>query len=47
MQVDVQIGCRAKEMDQCDRADVGVRKFAARLLDQKGGNDAVDDLQHG
>ena len=37
---------RAKALDQGDRAGVGFGAFESRLLDQKSGNGAVDDLQY-
>src|SRR3954463_13174534 len=45
MQMDVEIGRRAEALDERDCAAVSLATFASRLFDQKGGNDAVDDLQ--
>ena len=46
MQRDVEIGGGAKALDQGDSTGVSLRTFQSRLLDQKSGNDPVDDLQH-
>ena len=46
MQMDVEIGGRAKALDERDRTGVGCAAFESRLLDQKGGDDPVNDLQH-
>ena len=45
MQMDVEIGRRAEALDERDRTAVSLAAFASRLVDQKGGNDTVDDLQ--
>jgi hypothetical protein len=45
MQIDVEIGGRAKALDEGHRAGVGLGVFESRLLDQKCRNDPVDDLQ--
>ena len=46
MQMDVQIGGRAKALDERDRVGVGRAPFQPRLLEQKSCNDPVDDAQH-
>ena len=46
MQMDVEIGGRAKALDERDRARVGCARFQSRWLDQKARDDPVDDLQH-
>jgi len=38
---------RTEALDERDRTAVSLAAFASRLFDQKGGNDAVDDEQHG
>jgi hypothetical protein len=43
----VEIGGRAKALDEGDSAGVGCATFQSRLLDQKAGDDPVDDLQQG
>ena len=45
MQMDVEIGGRAKALDERDGAGVGLAAFESRLFDQKCRNDPVDDLQ--
>ena len=45
MQMDVQVGGRAEALNERDRTGVGVLTFDARLVDQKGGNDPMDDLR--
>ena len=46
MQMDVQVGGRAKSLDEGDRAGVGCGAFHACLLEQKPRDNAVDDAQH-
>ena len=46
MQMDIEIGCRAKSLYQRDSAGVGCCAFQPRLLEQKPSDDAVDDAQH-
>ena len=46
MQVDVQIGRRAKALDQSERPGVGCATFEPRLPDHKARDDPVDDAQH-
>ena len=43
----IQIGCRAETLDERDGAGRGLGALASGLLDQKCGNDPVDDLQDG
>ena len=45
MQVAVQIGRRAKALDQSERAGVGCATFEPRLPGQKACDDPVDDAQ--
>jgi hypothetical protein len=47
VQVDVQVGRRAKALDQRDRAAVGLVCLHARLLEQEPSDHALHDLQHG
>jgi hypothetical protein len=46
MQMNVEIGGRAEALDERDRTGVSLAALQSRLFDQKGGNDAVDALQH-
>ena len=46
MQMNVQIGSRAKTLDAGDSAGVGCAPFQSRLLEQKTRDDPVDDPQH-
>ena len=46
MQMDVEIGGGPEALDERDRTAVSLGAFESRLLDQKGGNDAVNALQH-
>ena len=46
MQMDVQVGGRAKALDESDRARVGCATFQSRLLDQKARDNPVDNRQH-
>ncbi len=43
----VQVGGRSKALYQRDGTALGFGALESRLLDQKRGNDPVDDLQHG
>ena len=43
--MNVEIGGGAKALDEGDGTRVGFAAFESRLLDQKAGNHAVDDLQ--
>ena len=43
--MNVEIGRGAEALDEGDCAGVSLAAFESRLFDQKGGNDAVDDLQ--
>ena len=43
--MNVEIGRRTEALDERDRTAVSLAAFVSRLFDQKGGNDAVDDLQ--
>lgn len=45
MQMDVEIGPRAKALDERDCTGVSLGALQSRLLDQKCGNDAVNALQ--
>jgi hypothetical protein len=45
MQMNVEIGRGTEALDQRYCTGVSLSAFASRLFDQKGGNDAVDDLQ--
>ena len=45
MQMNIEIGGGAKALDEGDGTRVGFAAFESRLLDQKAGNHAVDDLQ--
>ena len=47
MQMDVEIGRSTEALDQGDGARDGFAVFQSRLLDQKAGDNAVDDVQHG
>jgi hypothetical protein len=47
MQMNVEIGGRVETLNQCDGASCGFDAFESGLLDQKCGNDPVDDLQDG
>jgi len=47
MQMDVEIGGRSEALDERDGAGVGFGALESGLLDQKCGNDPVDDLQDG
>jgi hypothetical protein len=44
--MNVQIRCRAKALDKGERAGVGFAALGARLLDQNGCDDPMNDLQH-
>ena len=44
--MDIQIGGRAKSLDERDRTGLGFTALGARLLDQKGRDDPMHDLQH-
>ena len=46
MQVDVQIGCGAKALDEGDGAGSGFAALDACLLDEESIDDTMDDLQH-
>ena len=45
--MDVQIGGRSEALDERDGAGVGFGALESGLLDQKCGNDPVDDSQDG
>ena len=47
MQVNVEVGGRAKALDQRDCAAVGLFCLQASLIERKSGDYAVHDLQHG
>ena len=42
-----EIGCGTEALDQGDGARVSSAVFQPRLLDQKAGDNAVDDVRHG
>ena len=45
--MNIHISSRAEALDEHGSTGVGFATFDSRLLDQKGGNDAMDHLQHG
>ena len=47
MEVNIEIGGGAKVLDEGDGAGLGLIPCQAGLVDHKGGEGAVDDLQHG
>ncbi|GBE07587.1 hypothetical protein BMS3Bbin11_01149 [bacterium BMS3Bbin11] len=46
MEMDIQIECRAKPLDEGDRPGPGCLFCQARFLDQMGGNHTVDNAEH-
>ena len=46
MEMNIEIGGGAKPLDERHRAGLGLGIGQASLVDHKGGQSAVDDLQH-
>ena len=47
VETNIQVGGGAKALDEGDGTGIGFAAFEPCLFDQKAGNDAVNDLQHG